>query len=265
MKLTDFDALSFDCYGTLIDWEHGLREGLSRVSAIDGNLLDIDDLLETYAIAEAQIEREHPAVRYPEIIARSIVATGDAYGIAVPEEVANEIGASIPAWPAFPDSAEALAQLARHYKLIILSNVDRESFAASNARLGVTFDAILTAEDIGSYKPDPRNFEALLNHLAIMDIAPNRLLHVAQSLFHDHVPARAAGLATVWIDRRQHLPGSGATPVPDQPVQPDWTFSSMAQFADAVDADVNAGNSPSDRYGIRVKCYAIGSPWVRPN
>jgi 2-haloalkanoic acid dehalogenase type II len=240
MKLTDFEALSFDCYGTLIDWEHGLRTGLSRLRAVDGNHLDIDRLLETYATAEARIEREEPGLRYPEIIARSIVATGDAHGIAVPDELAAEIGASVPSWPAFPDSAQALARLARHYKLIILSNVDRQSFAASNARLGVTFDAILTAEDIGSYKPDPRNFDALLNHLPTIGIAPDRLLHVAQSLFHDHVPARAAGIATVWIDRRQHLPGTGATPVPGQPVQPDWTFASMAEFANAVDADALA-------------------------
>jgi putative hydrolase of the HAD superfamily len=241
MRLTDFDALSFDCYGTLIDWEHGLRQGLEKVSRLDGQSLDVDDLIETYADAEAQAEREHPGMRYPEIIARSIAATGATHGIDVPPALATEIGASIPEWPAFPDSANALERLSRRFKLIILSNVDRASFAASNTRLGVTFDAILTAEDIGSYKPDPRNFAALLEHVETMGIAPNRLLHVAQSLFHDHVPAKTAGLTTVWIDRRQDRPGHGATPVAADGVRPDWRFPSMAAFADAVDAEDNPG------------------------
>jgi 2-haloacid dehalogenase len=241
MKLTDFDALSFDCYGTLIDWEHGLRKGLDMVSRLDGHSLDVDALLETYAGAESRAEHENPGTRYPEIIADSIIATGATHGVDVSPALASEIGASIPEWPAFPDSADALERLARHFRLIILSNVDRSSFAASNTRLGVTFDAILTAEDIGSYKPDPRNFAALLQHVESMGIARDRLLHVAQSLFHDHVPAKAAGLTTVWIDRRQDQPGHGATPAPSGDVRPDWTFGSMAAFADAVEAEAGDG------------------------
>src|SRR5680860_349517 len=194
VRLTDFDALSLDCYGTLIDWEHGLRQGLERISRFGERRHDPDALLETYAGAESRAERQHPALPYPAIIERSILATGAAHGIDVPAGLAAGIGASVPAWPAFPDSAEALDRLSRRFTLIILSNVDRASFAASNARLGVTFDAVLTAEEIGSYKPDSRNFAALLAHAETMGIAPDRLLHVAQSLFHDHVPAKAAGL-----------------------------------------------------------------------
>lgn len=234
MNLTDFDALSFDCYGTLIDWEDGLRGGLMKVAALAPGAPDLDTLLETYGVEESRIEREQPGLRYPEVIARAIIATGKAHNIAVPERLASEIGHSIPEWPAFPDSAAALARLKARYKLIILSNVDRESFAGSNQRLGVEFDAILTAEDIGSYKPDPRNFEALFAKVDEMGIPREKLLHVAQSLFHDHVPAKAAGMTTVWIDRRGGKPGSGATPIPDDAVQPDWTFPSMAAFADAV-------------------------------
>jgi 2-haloalkanoic acid dehalogenase type II len=235
MELTDFEALSFDCYGTLIDWEHGLRHGLDRIAVLANREIAVDALLVSYAEAEAAAEREFPGLRYPEIIARSIVATGAAHGIAVAEDVAHAVGNSVPSWPAFPDSPGALARLKERYKLVILSNVDRGSFAASNARLGVEFDAILTAEDIGSYKPDPRNFTALLERVEEMGIPRERLLHVAQSLFHDHVPAKAAGLATVWIDRRHGQEGHGATP-PVTGVQPDWTFPSMAAFADAVDA-----------------------------
>jgi putative hydrolase of the HAD superfamily len=233
-SLTEFDALSFDCYGTLIDWEDGLRGGLMQVAALSPKAPDIDTLLETYGEAEARTEREHPGMRYPEIIAQSVVATGAAHDIRVPEELAAKIGASVPEWRAFPDSPEALRRLKQRYRLIILSNVDRQSFAGSNERLGVAFDAILTAEDIGSYKPDPRNFEALVARAEEMGVARNRLLHVAQSLFHDHVPARAAGLATVWIDRRAGRAGAGATPLPEDAPRPDWRFTSMAEFADAV-------------------------------
>jgi putative hydrolase of the HAD superfamily len=240
MRLTDFHALSFDCYGTLIDWEDGLRGGLRKGASLSPKAPDLDALLEAYGEAEARTEREHPVMRYPDVIARSITATGAAHGIAVPERLAAEIGASVPGWRAFPDSAEALARLKRRCRLIILSNVDRRSFAGSNERLGVEFDAVLTAEDIGSYKPNPRNFDALLARTEAMGIAPDRLLHVAQSLFHDHVPAKAAGLATVWIDRRAGKDGSGATPVPANAPEPDWRFTSMAAFADAVEQQVNA-------------------------
>lgn len=237
MKLTDYDALSFDCYGTLIDWEAGLRVGLAEVATLATEPVTVDDLLETYAACEAETERDEPALIYPEVIARSVTATGAAHGIDVPPALAQKIGVSVPDWPAFADSAEALARLKEHYKLIILSNVDRTSFAGSNARLGVEFDAIITAEDIGSYKPNPRNFEALLAKAAEMNITPGRLLHVAQSLFHDHVPAKEIGLRTVWIDRRFGQNGFGATPPPPTPVTPDWTFPSMAAFAEAVDRD----------------------------
>lgn len=237
MKLSDFDALSFDCYGTLIDWEHGLKGGLLKVASLTPNAPDVETLLETYAEAEARNELENPGIRYPDVIARSITAAGEAHGIKVPEELAAQIGASVPSWPAFPDSAEALSRLKERYKLIILSNVDRESFAGSKERLGVEFDMVLTAEDIGSYKPNPRNFEVLLERVQEMGIAPERLLHVAQSLFHDHVPARAAGMTTAWINRRAGMEGSGATPIPENAPQPDWTFPSMQAFADAVERE----------------------------
>jgi 2-haloacid dehalogenase len=239
MKLTDYDALSFDCYGTLIDWEAGLREGLAQVASLATDPPAIDDLLETYGACEAETERAVPNLLYPEVISRSVTAAGIIRGITVPPDLARAIGHSVPAWPAFADSAESLARLKQRFRLIILSNVDRASFAASNARLGVEFDAVITAQDIGSYKPNARNFDALLTKTGEMGIDPGRLLHVAQSLFHDHVPARRAGLSTVWIDRRYGQEGFGATPAPPAPVVPDWTFPSMAAFADAVDLDVS--------------------------
>lgn len=239
MNLYDVDALSFDCYGTLIDWEAGIASVLRSWADARGLAMSDEELLSAYAGHEATAERNHPGDLYPMVLARSMRALGTQFGVEVSDADAEQLGSSVPAWPAFDDSAEALRRLSRRYQLIILSNVDRSSFAASNARLGVRFDGIVTAEDVGSYKPDPRNFDALTREAERLGVRPGRLLHVAQSLFHDHVPARAAGLPTVWIDRRHADPGWGATPPPPAAVRPDRTFPSMAAFADAVEGGLS--------------------------
>ena len=236
LDLTAFDALSFDCYGTLIDWEAGIAAALRPWAARTGVTATDEELLTAFSAHEATAEEEHPGDLYPMILARSMRALGEQLGAPVTDAEAEAFGASVPDWPAFPDSADALARLARRYRLIILSNVDRVSFAGSNRRLGVEFTGIVTAQDVGSYKPDPANFAALAAETARLGVAPGRHVHVAQSLFHDHVPAKAAGLPTVWIDRRHDNPGWGATPQPPAAVTPDLTFPSMAAFADAVDA-----------------------------
>ncbi len=237
MRLTEFQALSFDCYGTLIDWEAGLAAVLTPWARSAGLDLDDEALLVAYSRHEADAEAAYPQEPYPEILARSMRALGDELGSPVSPDDAQRLAGSVPDWPAFTDSADALAALSERFKLIILSNVDRASFAASNRRLGVQFSAIITAQDVGSYKPSPRNFESLLAGAARIGVGDGRLLHVAQSLFHDHVPARQAGLPTVWINRRTGRPGWGATPAPPAPVVPDWEFSSMAALAEAVAAE----------------------------
>lgn len=235
MELTDYDALSFDCYGTLIDWETGILAVLRPWA--DQHSLGLSDaeLLSVYGKQESRAELDHPSLPYPEILARSFLAVGDELGVEVTLDDGQQLGKSVPDWPAFADSHDALVTLGRHYSLIILSNVDRISFAASNDRLGVTFDRILTAQDVGSYKPSGRNFKALLSETDRMGVDQGKLLHVAQSLFHDHVPAKDHGLPTVWIDRRGGAGGWGATPAPPVDVQPDWQFTSMAAFAAAVE------------------------------
>jgi 2-haloacid dehalogenase len=235
VRLSDFDALSFDCYGTLIDWDTGIAAVLRRWADTQGLPASDEQLLTAYATHEAQAQAEHPTDRYPGILARVMRGLGTQFGAPVSDADAESLAVSVPDWPAFPDSAEALDRLSRRYQLLILSNVDRASFAGTNQRLGVTFTSILTAEDIGSYKPSARNFEALVREVRRLGVAEGKLLHVAQSLFHDHVPAKAAGLPTVWIDRRHDRPGGDATSRPD--VTPDWTFTSMAAFADAADAE----------------------------
>ncbi|MCT9821266.1 HAD-IA family hydrolase [Microbacterium sp. W1N] len=235
LDLTAFDALSFDCYGTLIDWEAGIAAVLGPWARRADAAITDEQVLVAYAEHEAAVEREAPATLYPDVLRAAFRRTGDALGIPVSAADADALGTSVPDWPAFPDSVDALTRLQRHYALIILSNVDRESFAGSNRRLGVIFDEILTAQDIGSYKPSAANFAALQQRVAERG-STGRLLHVAQSLFHDHVPARAAGLPGVWIHRRHAQPGWGATPDPGVTVTPDLTFPSMAAFADAADA-----------------------------
>ena len=237
MKLSDFDVLTFDCYGTLIDWETGLLDALAPWLDRHGATFDREQILEAYAEVEARLEEEHPAALYPEILARAMEALGQRWGLDVREDEARTFGASVPDWPAFPDSPEALQELGRHFQLVILSNVDRRSFAGSERRLGVSFDRIFTAQDIGSYKPDPRNFDYLLEQLKADGIAPGKILHTAQSLFHDHVPAKAAGLATAWIDRRHDKEGWGATAAPEEEVRPDFRFESLGAMAEAVERE----------------------------
>jgi 2-haloacid dehalogenase len=226
-----FDALTFDCYGTLIDWETGLLAGLRAVLTAHGVDGADDELLEAYADAEARLENG-PYLPYREILAGGLRAVAAIVGATVRDGEAAAFGGSVADWPAFPDSAAALARLKTRFRLGVLTNCDDDLFAASNRRLGVAFDWIVTAQQVRSYKPDARNFAALFERLAADDVRPERILHVAQSLFHDHVPAKRLGLTTVWIDRRHGQPRSGATP--PAKARPDATFTSMADFAHAA-------------------------------
>jgi 2-haloacid dehalogenase len=235
MDLTDYEALSFDCYGTLIDWEAGIAAVLRPWAGSAGLDVADEELLLAYAGNEAALERETPTALYPEILAAAFRRTGDALGAAVSDEWAHRLGDSVPDWPAFPDSADALALLARRYKLIILSNVHRTGFAGSNQHLRGDFAAIITAEDVGAYKPAENHFRALDETLADLGVARSGLLHVAQSLFHDHVPAKRAGLPSIWINRRHDHPGWGATPEPSDEWSYDLEFKSMGEFAAAVE------------------------------
>ncbi|KZF11262.1 MULTISPECIES: HAD-IA family hydrolase [unclassified Rhodococcus (in: high G+C Gram-positive bacteria)] len=234
MNLADYDVLSFDCYGTLIDWETGILEVLRPWAKEAGSPLSDDELLAVYGINESQAQRDSPAALYPRILADAFVRTGDTLGIPVSAEWADTLGASVPDWPAFEDSADALSSLGESYKLVILSNVHRDGFAGSNRRLGVQFDAIVTAEDVKAYKPADNHFDALDGLLETLGVPRSRLLHVAQSLFHDHVPAKRHGIPSVWIDRRHDRPGWGATPEPSEEHSVDMKFPSMAAFAAAA-------------------------------
>lgn len=231
MASLDFDrveVLTFDCYGTLIDWEAGILAGLRRVLDDRGAQVGDEDLLERYARHEAAIEAG-PYLRYREVLARSLGGVCAELDVEPTAAEAAVFGGSVGDWPAFPDSPAALAALARQYRLAVITNCDDDLFAASNRRLGVTFDWVITAEQVGSYKPSHRNFEVALERIEGAGVPRQRILHVAQSLFHDHVPARELGLATAWIDRRHDRPGSGATP--PAMATPDLAVPDMATLA----------------------------------
>jgi len=228
--LARFRILSFDCYGTLIDWEEGIARALAGFAARHG--LDREALLALFARHETRQQQETPHLRYPDLLARVLARMTADLGSRVDAAEARAFGASVGEWPPFPDSPPALRRLARHATLVILSNVDRASFAASARRLGVRFHRVLTAEEIGAWKPDPRNFAALAETVRALGFAPEEHLHVAQSLYHDIRPAARAGMATAWIDRRGGR-GGGATPEVAEAVRPDFRFESLAAFADA--------------------------------
>ncbi len=231
--LTDFDALTFDCYGTLIDWESGMVAGLKPLIDRVGRELSRDEILEAHARHESGQQRQTPAKKYSELLATVYRRIAEEWGVPVTWAECVAYGQSVKQWPAFADSRASLAYLKQHYKLVILSNVDNESFAASNTRLGVDFDAIYTAEDVGSYKPADRNFEYMIEQLGNLGIAKERILHTAESLFHDHVGANRHGLATCWIYRRHDQEGFGATMDPGGRPTIDFRFNSMAELADA--------------------------------
>jgi 2-haloacid dehalogenase len=244
MKLADARLLSFDCYGTLIDWEFGITDVVIRLAEPHGVRPTEQEILSLFAAHETHVQDANPTWTYPAILMETWCRMAEHLGLPTrssnPEQCdsdANAFASSVPGWPAFVDSTQALRDLQSRCKLVILSNVDNQSFAGSNARLGVTFDAVLTAQDIGSYKPDVRNFQALLNTARKMGVAPEQHLHVAQSLYHDHVPAQSVGLKTVWINRygaKRAAAGTlGATPAA-APVTPDWEFPTLRAFADAL-------------------------------
>lgn len=220
------EALTFDCYGTLIDWEEGILAGLRRVLAPHRVAATDDDLLESYAAAEADLEAG-PYRSYREVLGEGLRRVALGHGVEATADEMDAFGGSVAHWPAFPDSASALTRLKTRYRLGAITNCDDDLFAASNLRLGVVFDWVVTAQQVGAYKPDSRNFEVALERLGL---PRERVLHVAQSLFHDHVPAKSLGLATAWIDRRRGRPGFGATPPAE--ATPDLVAPDMATFAE---------------------------------
>jgi len=227
IRFADFDALTFDCYGTLVDWETGIVTGI-RAAVGDRLAAGDEELLEAYARHEVVLEGGD-YLRYREVVAGALRSIGVEHGIDVSDGEAAAFGDSVGDWPPFPDSAEALAALKRRFRLGVITNCDDDLFARTEKRLGVEFDWVITAQQAQGYKPSQRNFELAFERI---DVPRERIIHVAQSLFHDHVPAKHLGMTSVWIDRRGDRAGSGATP--PAAVSPAMTFPDMRSFAEAA-------------------------------
>ena len=233
MKISDFKVLAFDVYGTLIDWESGMVNALKPLTDRADQSLSRDDILEAHAFHESTSQRWTPSKKYSDLLAVVYRRLAEEWNVAVTWEECQAYGLSVRQWPAFDDSMAALNYLKDHFKLVVLTNTDNLSFQGSNARLGVHFDGVYTAEDIGSYKPDDRNFDYMLSILERQGIKKSEILHTAESMFHDHAPANKHGLANCWIYRRHDKEGFGATMNPGDMPQYDVMFHSMADLVDA--------------------------------
>jgi len=243
MKLSDYKALTFDVYGTLIDWESGMVTGLKPLTDRVSRTLSRDDILEAHAYYESTTQRWTPSKKYSELLGVVYRRLAEEWGVEVTWEECQAYGLSVRQWPAFEDSRDALAYLKEHFKLIVLTNTDNVSFSGSNARLGVTFDGVYTAEDVGSYKPSDRNFDYMLENLKRRGIEKSDILHTAESMFHDHASANKYGLANCWIYRRHDKQGFGATMNPGEMPRFDFQFTSMAALVDAHKAERAAETS----------------------
>jgi 2-haloacid dehalogenase len=228
LRFDSYEVLVFDCYGTIIDWETGILNALQPIFEAHDLVLESDRTLEMYAEIEAEIEAG-TYQKYSDVLRSTLSEFGRRLNFNPTEDELDQFSRCVENWPPFPDSKQALDRLQSRYKLVILSNVDDDLFGYSRQKLGIEFYRVYTAQQIRSYKPSLRNFEFALNHLGI---PRDRVLHVAQSLFHDIRPAKQLGLATVWVNRRKDLQGSGATPPVE--AEPDCELSSLGELVEVV-------------------------------
>ena len=220
--LLDFGSyrvLSFDCYGTLIDWEGGILAAFESLLMGRGVSVSDDELLRLYGEFEREGQGKRPFLSYRQVLSRIVSGLGERLGFRPDAEELGTLAESMKRWRPFDDTITALRALKEWYRLAIISNVDRDLFDASARQLGVDFDWVVTSQEIGEYKPSLRNFRTALERIGV---AKSEVLHVAQSLYHDVEPAQALGLSTVWVNRA----GARSTPLRD--VRPDLEVSDLA-------------------------------------
>lgn len=241
MRLTDFDVLTFDMIGTLIDFERGLLDFMRpRVLRAKHDIGDTD-ILETYARTQGEVRAAAPMLNFSGRLPKIWAGVAAHYGVAVEPDDAQAIVRSARQWPAFADSAAALAELKRHFRfLVVVTNGDRVSARVMADTLGSPFSEIITEEDMGAAKPDPRAFHYFIAHLERQGVKKERILHVAQSQYHDIGTARDVGLATAWIYRRQGQPGYGGTQIPPRFTSPDFLAVSLEDLVRQYKLDLGA-------------------------
>jgi 2-haloacid dehalogenase len=217
--------LTFDCYGTLIDWEQGILAAVTPVFRRSGVDSAPASILRSFVAHEARVEAAgwHP---YREVLHEVFIGMARDFKITLPDSESLLLSESLPHWPAFPDTVDALQQLSKKFRLVIVSNTDDALFAGTEKHLGVHFHEIITAEQVKSYKPGLAHFQEVLRRL---HLPVSQILHAAQSLFHDHVPAKKLGFRTAWINRPSLLSGTGLAPQAN--VKPDFVFPDLKGLA----------------------------------
>jgi 2-haloacid dehalogenase len=225
MDFSCFTTISFDCYGTLIEWEAGILPTLRRLLTSHGQSLPDASILELYGEFEAEAE-SGPYQTYKNVLESVVRQFGQRVGFDPTSDELRSLHESVPSWPAFPDTVAALQRLQERYQLVVISNIDDDLFAETRKRLGVEFAGVITAQQARSYKPSLNNFRLALQTLAIPS---DRLLHVGQSIYHDVIPAQSLGIRTVWVNRKSARPGVGAVRKADG--QPDLEVPDVATLA----------------------------------
>jgi 2-haloacid dehalogenase len=223
-----FTTISFDCYGTLIDWEAGILPVLRSVLANHGQSLADAAILELYGEFEAEAE-SGPYQSYREVLQSVVRSFAKRLQFEATSAEIHSLHESVHAWPAFPDTVAALRELHKRLKLVVISNIDDDLFAETRKHLGVEFDGVITAQQARSYKPSVNNFQIALRRLAL---SPDRLLHAGQSVYHDVVPARSLGISTAWVNRKSARPGIGAVRASDG--RPDLEVPDLASLVEIV-------------------------------
>jgi len=225
LAFEQFELVSFDCYGTLIDWRRGILDAVGPVLSRHGITAGEDEILDSYSRLEAEVEAG-VYKPYRRILREVMARMCKGFGFEADDAESEIIASSLPDWPPFEDSVAALKSLKTRYQLAIVSNTDDDLFAGTNRHLDIRFDYIITAARAGAYKPDHRVFQFAFDEIGL---PKEKILHVAQSLFHDHVPAKELGLTTVWINRRRALPGRVSSAA-----RPDAEFPDLASLVKAI-------------------------------
>lgn len=225
LNFDDYAVLTFDCYGTLIDWETGIWDALQPILSTHGATMEREAALELYGLLESEIERGEYC-EYKAVLRGVLEGFGARLGFAPTPAELDGFAHSVQDWPPFPDSPAALVTLHKRYRLAIVSNVDDDLFEHSAQKLGIDFDWVITAQQVRSYKPAPTHFHTALRRIGLPKA---QILHVAQSLFHDIATAKSLGLSTVWVNRRHDNPGAGATPPTE--ATPDLEVPDLATLA----------------------------------
>jgi 2-haloacid dehalogenase len=231
LDFSRYEVLTFDCYGTLINWEAGILPALHRILSAHGKNMDNATLLKRYGDFEQRSE-QGKFRPYREVLESVVHQFGDELRFTPTAAEARSLPDSLPTWKPWPDTVAALRQLKTRFRLAILSNVDDDLFALTRPQLEVDFDEVITAQQAQAYKPSLKLFELALSRIH----APaHRVLHVGQSIYHDVIPAQALGLATVWVNRPSARPGVGAVKAAE--AQPDLTVTNLDELAEAAAHD----------------------------